>query len=674
MRVMNVTYNTEDFLVITVDEVSRQFQIISSNVRTVRLLDIVTGIESERKATELDELVVSGAAILQKKDKQARKLLMPNSLDFASYPEKSKSQARDRYKIVSGVINAKPKSFSAQQLEPIISKLYSETTFETFNKKPSARSVIRWLKRYLNAGNSIRGLLPSHETKGNRKSKVDPRIEEYIKTAINHFKSPECPSIATSYEKLKTLIQSENIEIVDDNEKMIPMHYTAFVKRLEKEAPKELARTREGKETARKLYRQAKLPQEISLILQRVEIDHTKLNLFVIDEKNFLPLGRPWVTVLIDYKSKSILGFYIGFEPPSYLSVANCLRHAILPKTYVKEKYPEVSCEWHCYGIPKVLAVDRGKDFESQAFEDVCMDLCIRIQRNPGRHSWYKGTVESYFNTMNKRLLNDLKGKVFPNVADSNNYNPQKNGVITLEVFMEAFHMWVIDIYQPNKVSKGTIIPRVSWENDLDKVARRVMNQDALDTILAEHATRKNDIKGIQINWIQYDNERLYKLRTMTGMRKLSIKFNRENLGFIWVQDDSNKQKKTYFKVPAINQKYASGLRLHQHKVIKHFCDKMLDLELNEENLALSKIKMEKLISDWVNTVNSKKVSSLQKAARYYGVGQKSDQTTVSTVIEGSNENQLVTESDVEKKKSKERSRFNFYDGKNNTLPDDLEF
>ncbi|WP_133408062.1 Mu transposase C-terminal domain-containing protein [Parashewanella tropica] len=675
---MSATYNNEDFLLITNDDISRQFQILSCNARAVRLLDIVTGVESERKVTELDELIVSGNAAIQKKDTQARKRLNPESRDFGSYPEKSKSQARDRLKIVMGVIEAKPKSFSAKRLEPIISKLYSEYTFETLKRKPSSRSVIRWIQRFSSSGHNIRSLLPFDEMKGNRENKVDPRIEPYVEAAIKHFKSPECPSIAKSYDELKKLVYSKNAEIVDEAKKMKPMHYSAFVKRLEKEAPKELTKARFGKEAARKLFREAKQPQEISLILQRVEVDHTKLDLFIVDEKNFLPLGRPWVTALIDYKSKSILGFHIGFEPPSYLSIASALRHAILPKSYVKERYPEVNCDWNCYGIPKSIAVDRGKDFESKAFEDACMDLFIRIHRNPGRHAWYKGSIESYFNTLNKRLLNDLKGKVFPNIGESNNYNPQKNAVISFEVFMRVFHIWVIDIYQQSKVSKGTIIPRVSWEEDLDVVTRGAINRDALDIILCEHKTRMNSEKGIVLNHIFYDNEQLYKLRALTGIRKVHIKFTRENLGFVWVQDDQNNQENVFFKVPAINQKYASGLRLHQHEVIKNFCDKMLDLELNEENLALAKIKMENLISDWVDTVNAKKVSSLQKAARYYGVGQQSDQTVVSTVTKDTIENQLISSSTATeerlKKGDENESGYEFYDGKNNLLPDELEF
>jgi hypothetical protein len=56
-------------------------------------------------------------------------------------------------------------------------------------------------------------------------------------------------------------------------------------------------------------------------ILERVEIDHTPLDLFVVDDDTGMPLGRPYVTLCIDDFSRCILGMHIGFTSPSYQSV-----------------------------------------------------------------------------------------------------------------------------------------------------------------------------------------------------------------------------------------------------------------------------------------------------------------------------------------------------------------
>ncbi len=72
---------------------------------------------------------------------------------------------------------------------------------------------------------------------------------------------------------------------------------------------------------------------QIEFPLARVEIDHTHLDLFVVDEKDCLPLGRPYLTLAIDVYTRCILGAAIEFFPPSYLASAV---NMIAPSTCVR--------------------------------------------------------------------------------------------------------------------------------------------------------------------------------------------------------------------------------------------------------------------------------------------------------------------------------------------------
>ena len=64
-------------------------------------------------------------------------------------------------------------------------------------------------------------------------------------------------------------------------------------------------------------------------------MDHTPADIIVVDDDTMLPLGRPTITTALDEYTRCPMGFYAGFEPPSCLAVMRCLKHAILPKTYV---------------------------------------------------------------------------------------------------------------------------------------------------------------------------------------------------------------------------------------------------------------------------------------------------------------------------------------------------
>lgn len=66
--------------------------------------------------------------------------------------------------------------------------------------------------------------------------------------------------------------------------------------------------------------------------LERVEVDHTLCDVHLIDAETGEPIGRPWLTLVVDHYSGAVLGFHLSLNPPSASSVIAALRHAILPK------------------------------------------------------------------------------------------------------------------------------------------------------------------------------------------------------------------------------------------------------------------------------------------------------------------------------------------------------
>jgi putative transposase len=43
--------------------------------------------------------------------------------------------------------------------------------------------------------------------------------------------------------------------------------------------------------------------------LEIVQIDHTKVDVFVVDEETRQPMGRPWLTLAMDVSSRMVTGF-----------------------------------------------------------------------------------------------------------------------------------------------------------------------------------------------------------------------------------------------------------------------------------------------------------------------------------------------------------------------------
>ena len=46
--------------------------------------------------------------------------------------------------------------------------------------------------------------------------------------------------------------------------------------------------------------------------LQLMQMDHTLVDVVVVDEVDREPIGRPWLTLAIDVATRAVPGFYLG--------------------------------------------------------------------------------------------------------------------------------------------------------------------------------------------------------------------------------------------------------------------------------------------------------------------------------------------------------------------------
>ncbi len=95
-----------------------------------------------------------------------------------------------------------------------------------------------------------------------------------------------------------------------------------------------------------------------------VQIDHTLVDIMVVDEVLRESMGRPWITVAIDIATRVVLGFALRLDPPSATSVGLALTMACLQKSeWLKER--RLDFEWAPAGVPKLIHMDNAKEFHS---------------------------------------------------------------------------------------------------------------------------------------------------------------------------------------------------------------------------------------------------------------------------------------------------------------------
>src|SRR5690606_12865965 len=122
-------------------------------------------------------------------------------------------------------------------------------------------------------------------------------------------------------------------------------------------------RKREGLDAARTLQSAGGVPPEVIAPLEQVQMDHTIIDLIIVDDINRQPTGRPYITVAIDVFSRCIVGMLITLEAPSAVSVGLCLAHAVSDKRPWLERLG-IDVNWPMAGKPQSLYLDNGTEFK----------------------------------------------------------------------------------------------------------------------------------------------------------------------------------------------------------------------------------------------------------------------------------------------------------------------
>lgn len=592
--------------------------------------EIVTKALSNLKETALIQLLFQGDLEFTSIEltENNSKVKDYRQADFTQLPEDLRASARRKHCYISKVFESDLSERTRNSLIPIIEQVAREINDPT---PPGWLTLYRWLKIYESSGKDIRVLVPRYFAKGNYQSKVQVSVKRIIDEVITElYLSLARPDVADVHEEIARRIQRENqIRAGMGTEPLDIPHKTTIYRAVSRIEPGVKVSGRYGKKMAGQLYDPVQIGPRPTRPLQRVEIDHTKLPLFVVDSENRIPIGTPWLTSAIDKYSGVTLGYYASFEPPSYLSVMQCLRSVIRPKSYLHTRYKSVENDWDTYGIPEVIIVDNAKEFYSTHFEDACLSLGIVIQYSPPGMPWYKSAIERYFGSLNSQLLSEQPGKTFSNFMKSHSYNPIENAVISFEALQEILHIFIVDIY--NQSSHPELLaPRSQvWHRAIVEFPPALPASDRnLTALIGRIVERKITRKGIEFEGLIYNSSELAHLRSQIKDRT-TVKYDPTDLSKLYVLDPSTYQ---FLEVPALAIEYTRGLSLWQHKVIKKFAyqeGEKVDLVA----LALAKEKIQKIVErEWKI---SKKGKTRQSMARWLGLGREGMEAEVEPAFTG---------------------------------------
>lgn len=433
---------------------------------------------------------------------------------------------------------------------------------------PGPTTLHDWYKRYRNAGSSSLGLIDRVKRRGNSKSRLTKAAHTLIDESIEKdFLLRTRPTREHAYTN-GLLRRCEAAGVPAPS-------YKTYCVRIRELDSAYITRRREGVAAERRQTRVNRGGLTSTRILERVELDGSLLDLVVLTDCREMILGRPYLIILRDHYSGSVLGFNVQYGAgESAIASIKALECAIHPKTAFHEQFPRLKNYWRMHGLPELLVMDASRGFQSTDMQEFCATIGLPVMTTTTRMPWLKGTVESAFNAINT-ALHPMPGAVLKaNPKAAEKHDAHKYAAISRSEFMEILTTWIVDVVnqKPKKSDKDPrrvgFSPDELWQASAKTVPPMELTGvpdfshfgvKRLDRQIQEGA----GVRAFNLYWDSDDLQRLR--RRLPEKTQVKLRINPDDLGRAWVEDPIEQR---LIQVEGCTRGYMSGLSLVQHKIV----------------------------------------------------------------------------------------------------------
>ena len=418
----------------------------------------------------------------------------------------------------------------------------------------STRTLRRWVDAYQSTS-SIGSLIDRKRGWRKGSKRLNDETENIISEVINDFYlTVQRPNAQAAIREIHRRCYLEDIEKPNKN---------TIRNRIKEIKEKDLLRGRGQRKRAKQKFT-AKAGQfpDANYPLSVIQIDHTPVDLILVDDKHRKPIGRPFITVAIDVYSRMVTGYYISLDAPSVTSVSMCISRSILPKDELLLEFGLSDVKWDVFGVPKKIHVDNGSDFRADSLQKSCAFHGINLEFRPVARPEYGGHIERLIGTIMKRV-HELPGTTFSNIKEKDEYNSEKHASLTLHEFEKWFLTYITMDYHESIHSSIERSPKEQWRIGIfgdgfeGGVGLPSIPSDAHTLVLdfMPSALRTIQRNGATIDGLQYYDACLNNFINHTddngNKTKFTFRQDPRDITRIWFYDPELLQ---YFPVPLANQ------------------------------------------------------------------------------------------------------------------------
>lgn len=342
-------------------------------------------------------------------------------------------------------------------IKPLVGARHKERNDVTFLAKTNGvhrATLYRWLRTYANEGqvSALVGIKTGRKAgstylREEQEKAIASAIEDLYLTSQRHNGSDVVAEVQARCSRLEIRAPSPNTI-----RRRIAAIHPAHA--LRKRGRRDMASNRY--DSIRGAFPGATHP------LAMVQIDHTQVDIFVVDEVHRLAIARPWLTLAIDVYSRMVVGIHLGFDEPSSVTAGMCLANAICPKREYLAQLG-VKGNWPTYGIMSTIHSDNGPEFHSQILQRACENFAIDLHwRAIPKPNW-GGHIERLMGTVANEVRK-LPGTTFSNPSQRKGYDSESRAVLTIRELEQQIVEFFINIYHLRVHSELGLPPIKRWE------------------------------------------------------------------------------------------------------------------------------------------------------------------------------------------------------------------
>ncbi len=429
--------------------------------------------------------------------------------------------------------------------------------------KLSERYIYKLIRNYRESHGILTSLIPQRPNGGKGKPRLFQNQESLIEQVID--------KLYLNNQKLKPARIIEEIRKQSFEQNIITPSEATIRRRICK-IP--LVKLQKREEDSTSLLPIVGNFPKVDYPLSVVQIDHTLVDIILVDPIDRLPIGRPYLTIAIDVYSRCIAGFILSLEAPSATSVGLCLTHIAM------DKEPwlainNIDASWSIHGKPNIIYVDNGSDFHSAALTRGCLQHGIQIEYRPLGKAHYGGIIERVIGTL-MQLIHTLPGTTFSNVTERGTYPSDTKACLTLQE-LERWLTISITKYYHVRLHKGTNeTPMQRYKNGLELMRQnkqtlyRPQNGKAFLIDFLPISYRKLRRDGFMLDHITYYSNTLRPLIA-----------ERERYGKFLIRRDPRDLSRIYVDLPDQQGYLEVSYRILSHPAISLF----------EHRIALKRLK-----------------------------------------------------------------------------------